>query len=184
MYVDWNAAMVSAALQAGRVLDDPALSEFAIRSLERLMLLCYRPGAGVAHYFDGLPRVRGLLDDQVAAAAANLDAFEATGNIVYRMMAEELALYAVRTLWDDSEGGFVDRARDERADVGLLREAFKPFAGNCAAAGMLFRLGRASDTHEYATYARRTLSAMAGRATQEGPIAAEYVLALRAAEER
>ncbi len=57
LFADWNAAMVSAALLAGRVLGDTALSEFAIRSLERVVLLCYRPGAGVAHYVDasGVP---------------------------------------------------------------------------------------------------------------------------------
>ena len=83
LYTDWNAMMASAALKAGRVLNEPSLSEFAIRSLERIALLCYRPGAGVAHYHDGEAQVRGLLDDQIAMAAAQLDAFEATGDIVY-----------------------------------------------------------------------------------------------------
>lgn len=184
LYVDWNAAMVSAALSAGRRMNDAALSEFAIKSLERLTLLCYRPGAGIAHYFDGLPRLRGLLDDQVATATANLDAFDATGNIVYEMMAEELALHAIRTLWDEQAGGFFDRAGDEQSDVGLLRERVKPFTGNCAAARMLSRLARTSDKATYAPYAIRALAAVATRAAAEGPLAAEYVLAVRACEER
>ncbi|MGH9309755.1 MAG: DUF255 domain-containing protein [Vicinamibacterales bacterium] len=184
LYVDWNAAMVSAALSAGRRMNDAALSEFAIKSLERLTLLCYRPGAGIAHYFDGLPRLRGLLDDQVATATANLDAFDATGNIVYEMMAEELALHAIRTLWDDQAGGFFDRAGDEQADVGLLRERVKPFIGNCASARMLVRLARTSHKDTYAAYAARALAAMSTRAAAEGPLAAEYLLAVRACEER
>jgi uncharacterized protein len=184
LYADWNAAMVSAALAAGRRMDDSALSEFAIKSFERVALLCYRPGTGVAHYFDGLPRLRGLLDDQVATATASLDAFEATGSIVYEMMAEELALYAIRTLWDEPAGGFFDRSGDEQADVGLLRERVKPFAGNCAAARMLSRLGLASGKDAYAPYAARALAAMSTRAATEGPLAAEYVLAVRACEER
>ena len=40
-------------------------------------------GGGMAHYYDGEAQVRGLLDDQIAMAAAQLDAFEATGDIVY-----------------------------------------------------------------------------------------------------
>jgi uncharacterized protein YyaL (SSP411 family) len=160
-------------------MGDASLSEFAIKSLERLMVLCYRPGSGVAHYFDGLPRVRGLLDDQIAAAVASLDAFEATGDIVYEMMAEELALYAIRTLGDEREGGFHDRAADAEADVGLLCERMKPFTGNCAAARLLARLATLSGKHEYADCASRTLAAVAARAAGEGPLAAEYALALR-----
>jgi uncharacterized protein len=179
LYVDWNALMVSAALLAGRVMNDTALSEFAIKSLERVALLCYRPGAGVAHYFDRSPEIRGLLDDQIAMAVAQLDAFDATGNIVYEMMAEELTLYATRTMWDEEGGGFFDRAVDEGGDVGLLRERLKPFATNCVAARMLARLARTSGTAGYAAYAQRTLTAMAGRAPAEGLLAAEYVLAVR-----
>lgn len=178
LYSDANAVMAAAALHAGRILDDPGLSRFAIASLERVTLLNYRPGQGVAHYYDGAPQVRGLLDDQVATAAAQLDAFEATGNIVYRMMAEELALHAIRTMWDDSGGGFFDRAVEDD-DVGLLREPVKPFATNCLAARTLQRLAGATGSSEFAGCAARTLAAMAAAAGAEGPHAAEYVLAVR-----
>lgn len=179
LFTDWNARMVSAALEAGRVLGDPSVSEFAIRSLERIVLLSYVPGAGVAHYFDGEARVRGLLEDQVAMASAQLDAFEATGNVVYEMMAEELALYCIRTMWDQESGGFFDRIADPRRDRGLLRQAVRPVAANCLAARVLRRLSRASGSGEFPEYAARTMDAMASRAALEGPLAADYVLAVR-----
>ena len=76
--------------------------------------------------------VRGLLADQFAMASASLDVFEVTGNIVYEMMAEELAHYAVRTMWDEAGGGFFDRAEEAPpAAVGLMRRRLKPFALNC-----------------------------------------------------
>jgi len=178
LYTDWNAAMISAALHAGQVMNDPGLSEFAMRSLERLVLLCYRPGSGMAHYFDGTAQVRGLLADQIAMATAQLDAYEATGNIVYEMLAEELALHAANTMWDEEHGGFFDRAPDE-GDVGLLTEPVKPFAGNCAAARMLDRVARTSKKPRFAELSARTLAALQGRAAGEGPLAAEYVLAVR-----
>ena len=191
LYTDWNALMVSAALHAGRTMNDPSLSEFAITSLERVGLEAYLPGGGVAHaaplppgigvergHGDG--EVRGLLDDQIAMALAHLDAFEATGNIVYQMMAEELALYAVRTMWDDAGGGFFDHAPNPAGEIGLLRERCKPFVSNCSAARMLARLARLSGTGDYAAYAGRTLGALNGRAGAEGPVAAEYLLAARA----
>ena len=121
--------MASAAIKAGRALNDPSLSEFAIRSLERVALLCYRPGGGMAHYHDGEAQVRGLLDDQIAMAAAQLDAFEATGNIVYEMLAEELALHAVNLMWDGDGGGFFDRTADEAADVGSARRTAQAVRG-------------------------------------------------------
>ena len=180
LYTDWNAMMASAAIKAGRALNDPSLSEFAIRSLERVALLCYRPGGGMAHYYDGEAQVRGLLDDQIAMAAAQLDAFEATGNIVYEMLAEELALHAVNLMWDGDGGGFFDRTSDEAADVGLLGERRKPFAANCAAARLLDRLARTASKPRYRELAERTLSAIGPRAAGEGALAADYVLAVRA----
>jgi uncharacterized protein YyaL (SSP411 family) len=181
LYTDWNAQMASAAIKAGRALQDPALSEFAIRSLERVALLCYQPGGGVAHYYDGAANVRGLLDDQIAMAAAQLDAFEATGNIVYEMLAEELALHAVNTMWDGEGGGFFDRAEDVAGDVGLLGERRKPFAANCAAARLLARLAEPAKKPRFRELCEQTLAAIGPRAAAEGALAADYVLAVRAA---
>jgi hypothetical protein len=172
--------MVSSALHASRVFADDGLRQFAVKSLERVLLTCYKPGSGVAHYSDGQPRVRGLLADQIAMAAACLDVFDATGNIVYEMMAEELAHYAVREMWDEVAGGFFDRSR-ERADeeIGLLRQALKPFVVNCDAARMLRRLAASSGNHDFADYRERTLAAIAPYALEQGPLAAHYLLAIR-----
>ena len=178
-YADWNAQMVSAALVAAAAFDDHGLREFAIRSLERVVLACYRPGSGVAHYvLDGRADVRGLLDDQVSMAAAHLDAHAATGNVVYEMMAEELARYALAALWDEPGGGFFDRvsAPDE---VGLLRRRIKPFVGNCNAARMLKRLSIVSGEAEFARVAAAAIAAVAPAAAAHGPLAAHLALAMR-----
>lgn len=179
-YVDANAAMVSAALHAARVFNDDGLRAFAVKSLERVLLACYKPGSGVAHYSDGAPRVRGLLADQVAMAAACLDAFDATGNVVYEMMAEELAHFAVRVMWDEQDGGFYDRSAEESEEpIGLLRRGLKPFVINCEASRMLRRLAAASGDGDFSTYADRTLTAMAPAAAEQGPLAAHWLLAHR-----
>ena len=143
LYADSNAAMVSAALAAASVFHDDGLRDFAVKSLERVLLACYKPGYGVAHYYDGQARVRGLLADQFAMAAASLDVFDLTGNVVYSMMAEELGHYAIRTLWDEEDGGFFDRSADEPdAAIGLMRRRLKPFVTNCDASRTLLRLAR------------------------------------------
>ena len=183
IYTDANAAMVSASLHAAAAFEDPSLQDFAIKSLERVALAGYRPGRGVAHYVDDEAHVRGLLHDQIAMAAAHLDAFDATGNIVYEMMAEELAHYALRTMWDHGEGGFFDR-EDEAAAVGRLRRRHKPFVANCQAVRMLRRLAASSGDPVFADAAERTVPAIAGTAASQGPLAADYVLALSGARVR
>ena len=181
MYAGWNAAMTSAALRAAPLVEDDALAEFAIKSMERVLLACYRPGSGVAHYLDGEAHVRGLLHDQVAMTLACLDAYDATGKIPYEMMAEELMRYASRTMWDEQGGGFFDRApADEDECVGRMRIRLKSFATNCEAAVALGRLADASGEHEFRAQAEATLAAIAPEASRHGPQAAHYVLAARA----
>ena len=176
-FADSNAAMASATLHAARVFEDEGLRAFALTSLERVLLAGYRPGAGAAHYNDGQPRVRGLLVDQAAMIAANLDAYEATGNVVYEMMAEELAAYAVRTMWDEAHGGFFDRADEGDLAMGLMRARLKPFVVNCDVARALRRLARTSGDSAFGETADAVLRAMAPLARHHGPLAAHYVLA-------
>ncbi len=160
-FSDANAATASAMLHAAAVFQDEALGRRALNALERVLLSSYKPGDGVAHSAAG---IRGLLTDQVAMAAANLDAWESTGNIVYRMMAEELAHYALRTMWDETGGGFFDRAADAAARDPLPGVPLKPFVLNCDAAMVLRRLADAVDDPGFAARARETLEAIAGRA--------------------
>lgn len=184
LYADSNATMVSSALEAARVFGDDGLREFAIKSLERVLLACYKPGAGVAHYFDGQPRVRGLLADQLAMTSACLDVFDVTGNVVYQMMAEELGHYAVRMMWDEG-GGFFDRARDDTEPaIGLMSRPLRPFVTNCEASRTLLRLASASGEESFARTAAAALEAMHPLASSQGPLAAHYLLAVRAARAR
>ena len=182
LYADSNAAMVSTALAAASVFHDDGLRDFGVKSLERVLLACYKPGFGVAHYYDGQARVRGLLADQFAMASASLDVFDLTGNVVYEMMAQELGHYAIRTLWDEEGGGFFDRSGEEPDPaIGLMKRRLKPFVTNCDASRTLLRLAAASGEQDFAHRAARTLDAMRPIAPGQGVLAAHYLLAVRAA---
>jgi hypothetical protein len=180
LFTDWNAAMASAMLAAAQMEEDTSLRDYALKSIERVLLASYRPGHGVAHVAGG-DTVRGLLLDHLACADAMLDAHEVTENVPYEMMAEELAHYVLRVLADE-DGGLRDRTHDDGADVGLLRLPFRPVAENCHAARLLSRVARASGNHEFHDHARRTLAAIEPRA--RGPLAAHFALAVRAVGER
>jgi hypothetical protein len=177
-YANWNASMASSTLRASVLFGDAGLGEFALKSLERVLIGCYAPGAGVAHCLERRPSVRGLLDDQVAMAAAQLDAHAVTGNIVYEMMAQELMHYALRTMWDEAEGGFFDRSIvEERERIGRMRDRLKPFVTNCEAARVLQRLAEVTGDRTFADRAGETLAAMAPLAASHGALAASYLLA-------
>jgi uncharacterized protein YyaL (SSP411 family) len=182
--VDCNAAAAGALLRAAEVLDDSDLAREALTSFERVLLLCYKPGAGVAHYYDGQPRVRGLLADHVAAIGALLHAHEASGLEPYRMMAEELAYLVVRDLRDERDGGFLDRAAAPD-DVGLLRARRQPFLANADAALAFGRLATLEprkgfpDPAAFRVHAEGALAAAARQLNGQGPLAAHYALARR-----
>ena len=49
MYVDSNAMMVGAFIRAAALFDDVWLRDFALKSLEAVIVPAYKPGEGVAH---------------------------------------------------------------------------------------------------------------------------------------
>jgi uncharacterized protein len=178
LYADANAAAATALLAAAAVLEDEALAREALASLERVVLACYKPGSGVAHYFDGSAEVRGLLVDHVSMIGALLDAHAVSDGEPYRMMAEELVHYIARETWDAADGGFFDRA-GMADDIGLLRTRRKPFVANADAAIVCERLHRVGHEFDLRQYAAGALKAARQQAAGQGPLAAHYVLAER-----
>ncbi|CAN5793978.1 DUF255 domain-containing protein [soil metagenome] len=175
-FTDVNALAASSLLRAARVFNDATLEGLALQSLETVVLATYRPGQGVARCTGG---VRGLLTDQVAMIAAHLDAWDRTGNVVYQMMAEELARFIERTLRDEARGGFLDRAGGNEDEIGLLARQLRPFELNCEAALALGRLAALSPDGGFDTLASSALAGAAETAALQGPLAAHYLLAVR-----
>ena len=178
LLADANAAALRALLVTAALLGDSRLLQEALDSFERALLVCYRPGDGVAHYFDGAARVRGLLADQVETMAALLDAHDVTGAEPYKMMAEELGHFVVREMWDGADGGCFDR-RPDVGDVGLLRSLRKPFVGNAEAAIAFARLDAVTHEFDFASCAAGALDAAARAVVAQGPQTAYYLLAAR-----
>src|SRR5581483_2114607 len=72
----------------------------AIDRLEHVVAHAYRPGEGVAVDPSDAPKI----DDQIAAAAALLTAYDRTARLPYAMLAEELAQTSRRLWWADADG--------------------------------------------------------------------------------
>jgi uncharacterized protein len=168
-YVSWNAMMASAFLHAGAVLDLPDLNRMALGALERIWTEA-RDGDALRHAIaPGGPT--GLLDDQVQAAAAFVDAFEATGDRAWLDRATQLLTYCWRELWDHKDGGFRD-LKPPAGAIGLLGESAKPIqdsptpSANGTAALTLGRLAEITGAAEWRERRDATLAAFAGRALE------------------
>ncbi|MBZ5669977.1 MAG: thioredoxin domain-containing protein [Acidobacteriia bacterium] len=185
IYVGWNGMMISALLEAYRVLDVEGARDRALATLNMLVAKAYDPSKGMFHSLvDGAPRIEGLLEDQVFIIAALLDAFEVTGTRFYFDRALELMEITLRRFWDGEAGGFFDTAQDLTDRHGSLTMQRKPFqdsptpAANAVAALVLDRLDGLADREDFGAKAEATLALFAPKAVQYGLFAATYGLAL------
>jgi uncharacterized protein len=181
IYVAWNAMLVSAYLEAARVLGRDDCREFALKTLERVLAEAWDDAKGFRHRVGG-PRLEGSLDDQIFAAAALLDAYEATLDRRYFEIAERAVRLAVERYGDPDGGGFFDRAKDA-APMGGLDVRRKPLqdsptpGANSVAAIVLDRLYSFTGEKLYREWAEKTLEAFVGLVPQYGLFAATYGLA-------
>jgi hypothetical protein len=185
IYASWNGMIISALLEAYRVLGIAGERDRALATLDLLVTRAYDREKGMYHTLvDGTPRIEGLLDDQVFILAALLDAYEITGRRFYFERALELMETTLRRFWDEKEGGFFDTARDLDDRHGSLSTQRKPFqdsptpAANAVAAQVLDRLDVLADREDLGEKAAATLALFAPKAGQYGLFAASYGLAL------
>jgi uncharacterized protein YyaL (SSP411 family) len=185
IYASWNGMMISAFLEAYRVLDLEAARDRALLTLDVLLAKSYDPQKGMYHSLaDGQARIEGLLDDQIFMAAALLDAYEVTGARRYFDSALELMETTLRRFWDEREGGFFDTARDLEQRRGRLDVPHKPFqdsptpSGNSMAVLVLDRLAALAARPDFREKAEAILNLFAAKAKDYGLFAATYGLAL------
>jgi hypothetical protein len=172
MYVDKNALMVGAFIRAAALFDDIWLRDFALKSLEAVIVPSYKPGDGVAHVTaNDRAGVRGLLTDQIHVASALIWAHAATGQLPYSMLAAEVLQFAVRTMWDEAAGGFRDRIEGDDPVV--------PFELNCHAACVFDRLGVLTGDAAHQDRARTILQSLAPDYRAHDLFGAPYALAVR-----
>jgi len=185
IYASWNGMMISALLEAYKVLGRESARDHALATLNLLLAKAYDHKRGMYHgLVNGQARVEGLLDDQVFMVAALLDAYEVTGARLYFDRALELMETTVLRFWDDQAGGFFDAARDLEDRLGNLRLNRKPFqdtptpAGNSVGVMVLDRLASLAGRADFRAKAEETLGLFASKAAEYGLFAASYGLAL------
>jgi uncharacterized protein YyaL (SSP411 family) len=188
LYTNWNALCISATLQAARVLGEHEEVQFALRSLDRLLVEAWQPERGLLHiiaYAEGgsSQRPAGVLDDYAFTVLACLDAYEATSDLRYFASAHQVAARMISGFCDETSGGFFDLDSAISDSVGALTARRKPFqdsptpAGDSAAAIALLRLHALSGDLRMHELAEDTLEVFAGVAEKFGIYAGTYGLA-------
>jgi hypothetical protein len=189
VYTNWNALAVSAYLQAAQVLRLPAVKEFALLTLDRLLREGLDVERGLAHviaYTGGgeTKWVAGMLDDYAFLIHACLDGWLATGALKYYQAALDLAEPMIAGFYDPTGGAFFDATVKGAEQLGVLTARRKPLqdsptpAGNPAAAAALLRLEALNGRADFREKAEDTLEAFAGVVSHFGLYAGTYGLAL------
>ncbi len=167
-YVNWNAMMAGAFLQAGAVLDRPECNQLALRVLERIWNEAWDAERGMSHVLGRL-EPRGMLDDNVQAAAAFLEACEATGEPAWLDRAAAVMTYCGTAHADDTAGYFDIAATNGTAYLATrakpVQDAPTP-SPNGVAGLVLARLAALTDKPEWLAQRDRHLRAFAGSARE------------------
>ena len=179
LYTNWNAMMISAYLDASYVLENITAQEFALKSLNRLISLNFKETEGIYHFYDGQPRLRNQLIDQVETANALTHAYEYTGERHYLEKAEKLLKFTFVRLRDPRGGGFFDTAIDTDAP-GFLKRPIKPLEENSVAARVLTKTHHLTGDPVYRKMAEEALKCFSDTYLSFGFMSAGYALAVDA----
>jgi uncharacterized protein YyaL (SSP411 family) len=100
----WNALVIGALAEAGRVLDEPRYLEAAAAAAEFLWQQVRRDGRLLHGWAKGKAKQDAFLDDHAFLAAALLDLYEAGGDARWLPRVREL-VEALETRFHDDQGG-------------------------------------------------------------------------------
>ncbi len=158
IYIDANAAMVSAYIEAYKILGDNGYLSFAKKTVDFLIENCFSKDNGMAHYYDGSPHYLGWLSDQVHMIGALVDTYGVTGDHAYLGIAKELADICNR-LYKAQDGTFFDRAlAGDEPELGALFVKNKPLHENVLLARQIYRLAYINGVDRYEKLAEQILA--------------------------
>ena len=196
LYTGWNAMGVTAYLEAARALRMDSARDFALLTLRRLLAEAWSGEDHLNHVIgyparksgDGTPlpeRIPGTLDDYAFTVHACVDAWLASGRMVYFRAGIKLADAMIARFYDKTAGAFYDTAATTGTiPLGALSARRKPLqdsptpAGNPTAASALLRLEALTGRKEYRDIADDTLATFSGIVQHFGLYAGSYGLAL------
>ncbi len=176
IFANSNALAASALFKAGVVLRDSRWTETASACLEFVLEELFDARLGVHHYWDGAPRLAGLLNDQALVLRALIDAAQYTGESRWLEPARTIANLTVQNLRGPN-GAFFDSRIDAGARAGGLRRE-QSIIENSILAEALLQLSLFTREDKDRGLAADALLAFAGDYKRHGHFVAGYARAV------
>ncbi|MDP3704207.1 MAG: thioredoxin domain-containing protein [Candidatus Omnitrophota bacterium] len=159
----WNGLMIASLAYGAATLDDPRYLEAARRAADFVLTSLRRDGVLLRRYREGDARYPGTLEDYAFFSYGLLELYEASFDPRYLAEAKALATQMLTRFWDDAQGGFFLRSREESALIVRAKDAHDGAtpSGNSMALHVLLRLGRLTGDDRLETAGRRALETFA-----------------------
>jgi len=174
IYCDSNARAATAYLRAWWTLGRSDCADRAGGILDWLWTNVRAADGGLYHFWNGAPKVPGLLMDSVMAGRAMLDAYAVLGDATQLERASELGRYIIER-HRSPDGSFADICEVGPA---ALRIPMTVLSQNAAVATFLARLADLGGKQAYRQAALLALQPFAGSQHRYGSFAAGFGLAL------
>jgi len=157
--ISWNGLMLSAFVEAYKVLGNPRYLEIAGQTTDFLLTHLYRDGRLLRSFKDGQAKFNAYLDDYAFFAAALIDLYEATFERAYLERAIEFTETLLTRFWDEQEGGFFFTSSDHETLISRSKSAFDGSipSGNSVAVFNLLRLFSLTEKQDYLAKAEQVL---------------------------
>jgi uncharacterized protein YyaL (SSP411 family) len=139
----WNALAIRAFAEAGRIFDEPAYVDAAVRCADFVWEhLRDEDGRLLRSWRDGVAGVRGFAEDHALLAGAFLTLYETTADLRWFVAARELCDALLDLFADRERGGFFQTGSDADELVVRPKDLYDNAvpSGNSAAAEALLRL--------------------------------------------
>jgi uncharacterized protein YyaL (SSP411 family) len=162
----WNGLMISAFARAAQVLGDAAYLEAATRAAGFVRAKLYDEANQtlVRSYRDGPASVAGFADDYAFYIQGLLDLYEASFEVKWLRLAEQLQATQDRLFWDDKNGGYFTSTGEDPSILLRMKDDndnAEPAPSSISALNLL-RLAQIRDTKELRQRAQKTIAAFAG----------------------
>lgn len=182
IYIDGNALMAAAFLEAGHAMKQPEWTAQGQKTLRAVLLKgIEREPSGALHVLppEGKPAsAMRLAQDEASILYACAVAFETTSDPFFIQQAEAALKRLDEKFWDRMHGGYFDRAADAPLETEGLAWRTKgchdtsEASPNGLAAAACLKLSAAGGRPEFALKARSIVEAFGGALEPQGPYAA------------
>ncbi len=162
----WNGLMISAFARGAQILGDPNYLETATRAAEFVRDNLYDAKTKKLRrsYRGGASNVGGFAEDYAFYIQGLLDLYEASFDVQWLKLAEQLQTTQDRLFWDEKGGGYFSNTGDDPSILLRMKEDndnAEPAPSSIAARNLL-RLGQIRDSKEWREKAKKTIAAFAG----------------------